>query len=951
MDAPVYNFSRLPNSLGPEDPLTIRTLFQQALSKVLGTALPKPVGNIVSGWIGNFALKQMGVKYDYAMDVPLTTGGMSPRGVANSYLRTQISQLAPMGFERAQRNAELRFWENFARIQKSEAQWAKEHGDFNPDEYSKYITAEAIGYQHGPASMLYSFADPYDMAKAAPYMSMATGNLFNRHYMMRGDRRRASSAVQFMERLFTDESGERFTFDRKDYGGMGITEVSALTAALTKELDPLTGADGGSQELKQAVNQFRGKVKEYANALAPLKDIFGQDIPSMLRTVEELSGRSIATMDPQQARDMAMQVSTGILYGNYTIGDVRGVNQRLTQKMADMGMSDLSVQQTALLSTDILNAGTTNVPRFMRKDRLIQAAYDRVAASAGSSGAEYMDRAYALWAHNQRAANKEADISVEKFRSLFAKTAPADMMSKALEVSGATSLVDLDRGMLYNEYQTAKDRRIGASMAAEIASRDLYETGIQSLINRHKDMNPNVALALSDLMTMTRDSDVDILDKSSVRRKLGADKYDSGAYEQAINLIHASSYDKNSGNAQYVAREYTIARNIRLAEKQRVLGEQRFRLLKELDMAGGAADVKSIFVNIIEGNLDFASIKKRLANVGITDEGTAKDLVDINKAVDTLYGVESKESWITNWRNDPNNRGKSDQDADAEYKKYVSEKYGILDETKWKTTDAGKIAVAKAGKDEAALKAAYDKYVNDTLFGMKRDLSLFALTAEGIGNREFNAALTQYHTALEQNNVNDAVTASQDMLIARLIGDDTLHTYFGANPDDDAQQREVLRTIVANNKAKNAGEIREALKARIEDYKLREVFGDKLHKEADAAFEQNGENIGGNGDNLITISEYKSFLERSLEQAKTNKDAAAQKELRSQINTLNSISNQFYQGPAGSTDTMRIFELIKPVVDKLAEVLEELAEKLARDGSGASNGTPTDTPPKKSDGA
>lgn len=1208
MGGPVYNFSSLPNSTGPEDPLTIRTLFQQALSKILGTALPEPLGNMASGWIGDFALKQMGIKYDYAMDVPLTTGGMSPRGVANNYLRTQISQIAPKGFEKAKHNAELQFWENIARIQKSEAQWAKEHGGFDSEAYSRYITAEAIGYQNGPASLIYNVTDPYDMGKAAPYMAMATSNLFNRQFMQGGDRRRSAQAVQFMNRLFTDESGERFMFDSKEYGGMGITEVSALTAALTKELDPLAGSDGSSQGLKNAVNQFRDRIKEYAEALSPLKDIFGQDIPSLLRTVEELSGRSIASTDAQQAKEIAMQVSTGTMYGNYTIGDVRGVNQRITQQMTAMGMSDMSLQQTALLSVDVLNAGTTNVPAFMRKDRLAQAAYDRVASSAGSMGAEYMDRAYALWAHNRRSNNTNADISVEAFENEFKGVAPQNMMRRALQVSGAANLVDLDRGMLYDEYQTAKNGRVGASMAAEIASRDLYESGMRSLINRFKDTSPDVANALEDLMGMTDDTDVNILDKTSVKQGLDKQgKIYTDAHAQAINVINAQSQTLAKTSAGNISAQYTIHRNMRLAKKERARNEQRLTLLKSLGMEGGPSGVKELLMEVIEGGLDFDSVKSRLAAVGITNEETAKDLVAVAGAMDTLHGIKSKDEWRnssvqdlvrnstqarealgiqaeTDWaqknartidsvaeeaivkqraytqatgktdaptekwiadnvkqirtvaqreaydryvtteilkrkniqtesewiesatnqevikrvsqeetvrrqaydqdtkkekgisfedwekqgtstgkihavaqreaykrfanftvlkevllpqlaaqtkdewikseegqrkvneaindraviqraydRDTTSNKGdvatwarthkddiqKVAQDVAYEryeenilYREYVRGARKIKTETDWAKTDEGKIAIANAVKTDSVIRqaykqatnkvdappeewiaahgeqirtvaqsTAYEQYVNKALYAEARDMSQFIMTAEGVGSRELNTALTAYQTA---KNPEAKADASRDILIARLIGDETLSTYFGTDHSDDVNQRAALRNIVKEKleKGESTAAVEEALKAKIEDTKLREVFkgdeGEKLLAAADkAASDAEGKSIGGNGDNRTTVKELQSHLKRELAEAKKNGDKDQQASITDQINKLNGISRQLHQGPVGSTDTMGILRFIEPIVAKLTDVLEELSQKLTRDGTVTANGTSPNTEPQE----
>ena len=634
-------FIKLPNAVGPEDPLTLREIFQSILQDALGDVLPMGLDKAISGMLGKFILGALGVKNDAGLDVPLTSGNMSPRGVANSYLMTQARQLAPEGFRQAQSEAELRFWVNFAGIQKSEKAWLEQYKlkDFDEkhtrQDYEDYLISEAISYKNGPASMLYKMTDPYEMNQAATYMSMATSNLYMRQ-LLQGDRRRPSEAVQFMSRLYTDENG-KFAFNREDYGGMGISEVSALTAALTKELDPLSNVrTGDAAALKKAASDFSARVKEYAEALAPLKDIFGKDIPSMLRTVEELSGQSIATTGVEKAQEIARQVSTGVIYGNYTIGDVRGVNQNIIKQFEQMQLSDMSMQQTALLSVDILDAGTENLPKYMRKDRMMQRAYDRVASSAASTGAEYLDRAYAIWAHEQ--ARKDEDASIETFRNQFKGLETGQWVSKAMELARVNTLVELDNGMRYNEYATAKEKRLGASLAVEVASSERVDRGLRALQNRYRDTITERGQSLYDtfgeLRKLTADADVNILDIESVAKKLniekGSARWDS--FQQAINLIHATGNDKNSGNAQYIVGEYTVNRNIALARRRDAREQERTEFLKQLN-SGKSSNIKDLIVGVINNRLSLDEVKKALATSGFTSPELARDVVAVSQAM------------------------------------------------------------------------------------------------------------------------------------------------------------------------------------------------------------------------------------------------------------------------------------------------------------------------------
>jgi hypothetical protein len=497
---------------------------------------------------------------------------------------------------------------------------------------------------------------------------------------------------------------------------------------------------------------------------------------------------------------------------------------------------------------DILDAGTANIPKYMRKDRMLQKAYDRVAASAASTGAEYLDRAYAMWAHN---GGINGDTSIETFRKQFIGVSPDQMLNRALKLAGAQSVVDLDNGMRYNEYAAAKEQRLGASLAVETASRERVTRGLRALQNRYRNEQggAGVANALGQLMEWAADPNagVNILDKDAVARKLGVSTLSSD-YEQAINVIYASSNDKNAGNAQFVAGEYAVTYNLARARQRDRREKERTRFLNELN-SGAASDTKGLLMDLVKERLSTDQIKQLLAGRGFTDVETAEDIGAIVHAIDDVGGD---------------------------------------------------------GKE-------------------KSDLIRYALTAEGMGNHAFNAALTAYRNASTDQ---ERKSAASDMRIARSIGNETLQAYYNlGGRDDDEKQRKAIRDVF--NKG---GE--QAVKAKMENDLLRERL-----KESGI----NWKTVAGD-DDVATIDELRNDLKDRRKKAVEAKDTGLVAEIDSITSKVNQVSSELYGGHAGTTDTMQIWTRLEPLLARLNTVLEGVGKVVADANSNKANGaTPVET--------
>ena len=101
----------------------------------------------------------------------------------------------------------------------------------------------------------------------------------------------------------------------------------------------------------------------------------------------------------------------------------------------------------------------------MTRSDYINSASNFAISTAASSGAEYVDRAYGMWAAAQP---QGADTSGNSFSGFnTAKTSEyGNPIQAAMDLAKANSVRDLEKGLLTAGYRTAKEAGAGALVAA-----------------------------------------------------------------------------------------------------------------------------------------------------------------------------------------------------------------------------------------------------------------------------------------------------------------------------------------------------------------------------------------------------------------------------------------------------------------------------------------------------
>lgn len=396
-------------------------------------------------------------------------------------------------------------------------------------DYQKFIEHKAQGMMDSPVlSTLMTMTgwDPTGKMMAAYNLKEASANIA-RTAMWRGDENYARKAEAIAD-LFLDDKNQ-LSYSRMDYGGLTMNETTQLTAMLTKGM-VLEGRN--EQELEQSVKKLRQHIQGLSQAMAPLKDIFGDDIPNMVKFLEDISGKSIKQLDGAWASRLSSNVMNGILTGAYTAEQYVGLSGQLQHGLSQIGVPYYLETGASALTDRILaavNAGSS--PLMMTQASYRQAVADRTMRQAASPFANNANLAYGIWAANHRG----GDTSIEAFRAEFERLRGSMNEEQALlRLSGASSIHQLaSLGTRYGGYSDAVREGLGADLASVEGIRRRATTIVmgQDTPERRRAMQEVINAYMSTSRTQT----VDDLDRyfAGLANSTG---FDQLKYQAAMEL-------------------------------------------------------------------------------------------------------------------------------------------------------------------------------------------------------------------------------------------------------------------------------------------------------------------------------------------------------------------------------------------------------------------------------
>ena len=393
-----------------------------------------------------------------------------------------------------------------------------DRGGFEENEYEDFIKWKSRGMAENPiVTMALSAWDPTGEAMAGFNLREASANVA-RNAMWRGDDRfkeKAGAITDLFTEIVADENGtqvRKTKYDKSQYGMFTLNEATELTAALTKNLNFAVGVDDEAG-IKKAADDLRDRVQRLTRAMSPLKDFFGDDVPNMIRFLEEVSGKSIQQMDSQAVHALTRKITSSVATGAYTMDQMQALSMQLYGSVGQMNTGfymDQSVNAMAQQILPVVNSGYT--PLMESKQSFRQGITESTLRHMGSKMANNMNLAYSVWAEKR---GEKEDKSFATFEQLFTELTKQGMSdtSAMLSLSGENNLQRMSRaGYRSIYYSEAVKEGLGGRLAEQ---RDIARKFNTFIGTREDDARKNAARQIRNMVLNSDGSvDMDELDRN-----------------------------------------------------------------------------------------------------------------------------------------------------------------------------------------------------------------------------------------------------------------------------------------------------------------------------------------------------------------------------------------------------------------------------------------------------
>lgn len=268
------------------------------------------------------------------------------------------------------------------------------------------------------------------------------------------------------------------------FGDLSYKQVMEVASELISAGDPLKGVDlSNAGSVENAAKKFSNKVKELSKAIAPLKSLFGEDIPALFNALEQITGGTQLFRDPTKIQQIRTNLQATM--------DVTGASK-------DQYMGALSVFQSAMYTNKqdtraVLGAnimaqryllGTANASFVGLTGREYQAAAAQfITGTARSRFADDYNAALAIYMQEGRGNRSEAAFRAQ-FDALAGRGVNnTDALLSILQssgVQGISSPSDFARGRNYTQYLDYSRNGVGALASAQVGLRDIFATAYQN---------------------------------------------------------------------------------------------------------------------------------------------------------------------------------------------------------------------------------------------------------------------------------------------------------------------------------------------------------------------------------------------------------------------------------------------------------------------------------------
>lgn len=219
--------------------------------------------------------------------------------------------------------------------------------------------------------------------------------------------------------------GRDYIAQPSTYGNMSGGDVGYITSEVTrsgavnKELSTMFDSKSSHKSIEAASASISRKVKEYSQALAPLKEILGGDIPSLMKSMDQMFGvNAMATYSPGQLQSYALNMKhmsalTGTSAQNM-IAMAQTAQGYLNQSYGGSAMGGGAV---AMNTAAMLGAPGVSMAR-MNEDQFRGTVLKTNAALQAGQRAQDISGAYAMFVEQRGGADSIANR--EAFKGVLA---------------------------------------------------------------------------------------------------------------------------------------------------------------------------------------------------------------------------------------------------------------------------------------------------------------------------------------------------------------------------------------------------------------------------------------------------------------------------------------------------------------------------------------------------
>ena len=291
---------------------------------------------------------------------------------------------------------------------------------------------------------------------------------------------------------FADSLARNFFGDRAynaaEFGGLSQRGAAMVAARLGEHMDLSRFVDPGRNieaQGKDAADRLKEAVKRCGQAMEPLKDVFGDDIPAMIDAIEQLTGKALGATSTRRIADVAEKIADAALAGNYTVQQASATTAMINRALSSQqGLSLNHYTMAPALADATLNMQLGNTaPSYMTDAQYANMAADIATRRAQLKAGDTFVKAFVLWRSNMRRRGMEG--TQDQFIAAMNRMGGVNTRN-AIMLSGAGPM-GLDAAYQDPEYNDL----VASGFGGEMARHQLAASKV-SMLARGNMYNPLV---------------------------------------------------------------------------------------------------------------------------------------------------------------------------------------------------------------------------------------------------------------------------------------------------------------------------------------------------------------------------------------------------------------------------------------------------------------------------